>query len=157
MALAMAQMGRKFFVCATPQADDLTATEFKALIWVEVGNVGNIGQMGTEENILRYDTMDTLVAQKAKGIANAGDPTIEVAYAADDAGQVLMRTLAGTRLYYAFKSELDDAPSVGGTPTTFYNRGLVAGPTMPNGGPEDFVVEVYTLGLVQKQIIVPAA
>lgn len=154
--MALAQMGRKFFVCATAQVKGITKTDFEALTWVEVKGVGNIGQMGTEENILTYNTMSDEVADKQKGIANAGDPTLEVAYSATDPGQILMRSLAETRLTYAFKSELDDAPS-GGTPTAFYNLGLVAGPAMPNGGPEDFVVEVYTLPLVQKQIIVPAS
>lgn len=151
-------MGRKFYVAADPQVKGLDQAGFEGLTWVEVKNVGNIGQMGTEENILTYNTMDTEVADKQKGIANAGDPTLEVAFDAVDPGQVLMRQLANTRLTYAFKSELDDAPAgVGSTPTTFYNLGLVAGPAMPNGGPEDFVVEVYTLPLVQKQIVVNAA
>lgn len=154
--MALTQMGRKFFVCATPQDDDLLESEFKALDWVEVKKVVNIGQTGTEENVLTLNTMDTLVADKQKGIANAGDPTLEVAYDAVDPGQVLMRTLALTKLKYAFKSEFDDSVGVGGTPTTKYNRGLVLGPAEPNGGPEDFLIEQYTLALVQKQITVAA-
>lgn len=154
--MALAQMGRKFYVSTIAVTKGIDETALEALTYTEVKNVGNIGQTGTEENILTYNTMDTEVADKQKGIANAGDPTLEVAYDATDPGQVLMRSHAETRLLYAFKSELDDAPS-GGTPTIIYNVGLVAGPAMPNGGPEDFVVEVYTLPLVQKQIVVPAS
>lgn len=153
--MALAQMGRKFYVSTDPVVKGISESALEALTYTEVKFVGNFGQTGTEENILTYNTMDTEVADKQKGIANAGDPTLEVAYDANDPGQQLMRAHANTRLTYAFKSELDDAPP-GGTPTTFYNVGLVAGPAMPNGGPEDFVVEVYTLPLVQKQIIVPA-
>lgn len=156
MADPKANMGRKLFVSTTAAPSDLDETGFEALTYTEVGNVGNIGQSGTEENIINYDTMDSVVTFKQKGIANAGDPTVEVAYDATDPGQMLLRAHAETRVSYAFKFELDDAP-VGGTPTVIYNRGLVAGPAWPNGGPEDFVVEVFTLAMNQKQIVVPAA
>lgn len=156
MATAIANMGRKLFICEDPQNDDLTVIEYAALDWVEVGMVGNIGETGTQENIITYDTMDTTVTQKQKGIANAGDPTIEVAYDANDLGQLAMRDAAETRSAYAFKFEFDDALTSGGTPTIKYNRGVVAGPAEPNGGPEDFLLNVFTLGLNQKQITVPA-
>lgn len=107
--MALAQMGRKFYVSTTAVTKGIDQAGLIALTYTEVKNVGNIGQMGTEENILTYNTMDTLVADKQKGIANAGDPTLEVAYDATDPGQVLMRSHAETRLLYAFKSELDDA------------------------------------------------
>lgn len=155
--MATANMGRKFYICATPQPDDLIVSEFAALTWVEVKYVGNIGETGTQENIISYDTMDTTVTQKQKGIANAGDPTVEVAYDADDDGQQAMRDAAETRMNYAFKFEFDDAPTLVGTPTIKYNRGIVAGPAEPNGGPEDFLLNVFTLGLNQKQITVPAS
>lgn len=153
--MALAQMGRKFFVSTTPVTKGIALAALEALTYTEVKDIGNIGQMGTEVNILTYNVMDTDFADKQKGISNAGDPTLEVAFSPTDPGQVLLRAHAKTRFLYAFKSELDDAPS-GGTPTEIYNVGLVAGPAMPNGGPEDFVVEVYTLPCVQEQIVVPA-
>ena len=146
--------GRKFYVCATAQPDDLTQTEYEALTWVEVKKVGNVGETGTAENVLNYDTMDTDVSQKQKGVANAGDPAIEVARVYDDAGQILMRTAAATRLNYAFKFEHSDSPDGALTNTIIYSRGIVTGPTRPNGGVEDFDLEVYTLGLNQKEIVV---
>lgn len=156
--MATAQMGRKFYVSTTPVTKGIALVALEALTYEEVPDIGNIGQTGTEENILTYNTMDTIFSDKQKGIANAGDPTLEVAYDPPATGKTLMRAHAETRLLYAFKSELDDAPAgVGSTPTTFYNVGLVSGPAMPNGGPEDFIVEVYTLPLVQRQITVPAA
>lgn len=154
--MAIANMGRKFFICTTPQEEDLSVAEFEALTYVEVKYVGNIGETGTQENIISYDTMDTTVTQKQKGIANAGDPTIEVAYDPNDPGQAAMRDAAETRNNYAFKFEFDDAVGAG-TPTVKYNRGVVAGPAEPNGGPEDFLLNVFTLGLNQKQITVPAS
>lgn len=144
--------GSKLYVCATPQPDPLNATEYAALTWVLVGGVGSVGETGDNTNILSYDTWDDEVVQKAKGMTNAGDPEIEVARDPDDAGQTILRDAAGTNFYYAFKIEGTDKPNETGTPTIRYNRGLVAGPREPNGRNEDFDLEIFSFGLVQKQI-----
>ena len=150
--------GRKFFVCATPQPDALTASEFAALTWVQVGGVGSLGETGTNTNILTYDTWDDETTDKGKGLNNAGDPELEVKYRAADAGQIIMRTAAETPYKYAFKVESNDKPNndPDSKPTIRYNRGLVTGPRQPNGRNEDFEIDIYGLGLVQKQITVPA-
>lgn len=142
----------KLYVCATAQPTALNQAAYEALTWVQVGGVGNVGETGTTTNILTYDTWDTDVVDKAKGMSNAGDPTIEVARDPSDAGQDILRTIADTNLKYAFKIEANDTPSGGTSPTIRYNRGLIAGPVEPNGRNEDFDLEVFNLGLVQKQI-----
>lgn len=148
--------GKKLFICATPENDNITQVAFEALTWVEVGGVGSVGETGTSTNILSYDTWNDTVVQKAKGMNDAGSPEIEVARDPDDAGQVLLRTAAETNFSYAFKITGNDAPNsnVGSKPTTRYNRGLVSGPRNPNGRNEDFDLEVFALGLQQKQITV---
>jgi hypothetical protein len=148
--------GFKLFVCATAQPDDLSQAEFEALTWVQVGGVGSHGETGTNTNILTYDTWDTDVVQKAKGMSNAGDPEIEVARDPDDAGQVILRTAAGTNFNYAFKITANDKPNndVDSEPTTRYNRGLVTGPRQPHGRNEDFDLEIFGLALQQRQITV---
>ena len=146
--------GSKFYVCATPQATDLDASGFAALTWVLVGGVGSVGETGDNTNVLSYDTWDDAVVQKAKGLTDAGSPEIEVARDPSDAGQDILRAAAQTNFYYAFKIESTDLPdsNTGAKPTIRYNRGLVAGPREPNGRNEDFDLEIFTLGLVQKQI-----
>lgn len=153
-AFANTNAGSKLFICATAQPDDLDLAGFEALTWVQIAGVGSAGEAGTTTNILSYDTWDTDVTQKAKGISNAGDPDVEVARDPDDAGQVLLRTAGGTNFNYAFKEERNDKPNddVDSTPTTYYNRGLVSGPRRPRGRNEDFDLEVFTLGLQQKEI-----
>lgn len=162
MAGALTQAGAKFYIAvddtnseAEVHDTDLTKTEYEALTWLEVKGVGNVGQTGTETNIVSYDELATEVTQKGKGISNAGDPEIECRRIGADPGQVQMRAATLTKSSYAFKYELDDSAGTNGT--TFYNRGLVTGPTRPNGGNEDFDLEVYTLGLNQKEIPVEAA
>lgn len=158
VAYANVNAGRKLFICTTPQPNDLDATGFAALSWVQVGGVGNHGETGSTTNILTYDTWDTDVSDKAKGVTNAGDPDVEVAYNANDLGQQALRAAALTRFKYAFKIEGNDKPNadVDSTNTIRYNRGLVTGPRQPNGAVEDFDLEIFTLGLVQRQITVPA-
>jgi hypothetical protein len=148
--------GKKLYVCSTAQGTDLDATGFAALTWVQVKGVGSHGEAGSSTNILSYDTWDTSVVQKAKGMTDAGSPEIELARIPTDAGQVILRAAALTNLNYAFKIEGNDKPTteVGATPTIIYNRGLVTGPKRPLGRNEDFDLEVFTLAFQQHEVIV---
>lgn len=156
------QAGAKFYIAvddvtgdALPQNADLDAAGYAALTWLQVKKVGNMGETGTSTNIVTYDTLDTDVSDKDKGISNAGDPAVEVGRLGTDPGQIQMRVAAEMPDKFAFKYELND--SLGTNGTIRYNRGIVTGPTTPQGANEDYDLEVYTLGLVQKQITVEAA
>lgn len=155
-AFANVNANAKVYICTTPQNADLTQTEYEALSWVLIKALGNHGETGSNTNVLTYDTWDTEVIQKAKGMTDAGSPEIEVARIPADAGQVALRDAAKTNQNYAFKMERNDKPDNKATskPTTLYNRGLVMGPRRPHGRNEDFELEIFTLGLQQKEIIV---
>lgn len=149
--------GRKLYICTTPQpAAPANAAAYALLTWVLVGGVGSVGETGSKTNILSYDTWDDDVVLKAKGLTDAGSPTIEVARDAEDAGQNALRAAALTNFNYAFKITGNDAPNadVGSLPSIRYNYGLVSGPTQPNGRNEDFDLEVFMLGLQSRQITV---
>lgn len=150
--------GAKLFVCLVPQNTVLDAAGFAALTWVQVKGVGNHGETGSKTNILNYNTWDDDVIQKAKGMTDAGDPEIEVARIGTDAGQIIMRAAALAKVNnYAFKIELPDSPGgAGDTPSIRYNRGLVTGPRHPNGRNEDFDLEIYSLALNQREIVIEA-
>jgi hypothetical protein len=96
------------------------------------------------------------VLQKNKGITNAGDPMVECARTIADNGQKAMRAAGATKLYYAFKILDDDMPPAGAHGSIYYNIGLVVGPVRPNGRNEAFNLENFTLGLVQREIVVDA-
>lgn len=150
--------GGKFYVCATPQPTNLTKEQFEALSWVEVKNVGSLPESGLTTNIVSYDTIDTQVTQKQKGISNAGDGTLELARIGDDPGQVILRTAGAptNKQYYATKRELTDA-APGQSNTIYYNRGIIAGPAHPGGRNEDFILETFTFGNVQPEVVVNPA
>ncbi|GAA2867473.1 hypothetical protein GGQ99_001288 [Aminobacter niigataensis] len=152
--MARTNKDRKVYICATPQPIDLNQAAYEALTWIEVSNVGAVGEAGTNTNIVSYDELSTDVTQKGKGIANAGDPTIECARNPTDPGQLALRAAAKTNFNYAVKFEDKDAPTANHTNSVYYNRGLVTGPTRPNGRNEDFILEVFTLALNQREIVV---
>lgn len=154
-AFANSNAGSKLFICATAvTALPMDETALDALVYVEIKAVGSVGETGVNTNILTYDTWDTDVIQKAKGMTDAGSPEIEVARIPTDPGQVALRAAAKTNLNYAFKIERNDPVTVGGDPTIIYNVGLVLGPRRPNGRNEDFDLELFTLGLQQREIVV---
>lgn len=135
---------------AKPENTDLNSAGYAALTWLEIKQVGSIGETGSNVNVLTFDTWDTTVVQKAAGQVNAGDPEIELGRSATDAGQVEIRRagLAANRVNsYAFKILHLDG-------TIKYNRAIVLGPRHPNGRNEDFVLEIFTLACNQEEIIV---
>lgn len=147
--------GRKFYFCETAQASDLDQAGFEALTWVEAENVVTVGASGANANVLSQSYWGTSVAQKQIGIIDAGDPTLEVGKDLSAAGQNSMRAKANDGNYYAFKIE-DPLLSGQTTPDISYNRGLILGPVTNNGAVEDWDNHVFTLGLVQEQILVAA-
>lgn len=151
MPEAQTNSGSKLFICVLPQNEDLTATAFAALTYIQVKKIGNIGERGINTNIVTYDTYDTQVSLKGKGITNAGDPQVEMAEVLKDPGQVAMRAAGAPDVpdAYAFKIERPSGE-------VEYLRGLVAGPNTPGGRNEDFVLNTYTLALNQAPITVAA-
>lgn len=154
-AFANANAASKLFVCATPQNSDLSQADYLGLAWTEIKAVGSRGEMGKSTNILTYDTWDTAVIQKAKGMTDAGSPQLEVARIPTDPGQLILNAAAavGNNNNYAFM-ELRADGLTPGNGTKIFNRGLVAGPMRPGGRNEDFDLEVFTLGFQQEEIVI---
>lgn len=154
MTQAYTQSGDKFYISTTVQNDDLddhAGSGFPSLTYTRVNKVGQIGEFGTNTNIVSYDTLDQDVTTKAKGLTNAGDPPIECAEDLADPGQIAMRAAGAPTVKdsYAFKIERADG-------SIEYLRGLVVGPVKPGGRNEDFRLNVFTLGLNQVVLTIPA-
>ncbi len=151
MPEAQTNSGDKLHICVLPQNEELTATQFDALTYVQVKKVGSLGERGINTNVVSYDTLDTVVSLKGKGITNAGDPTVEVAEDLADPGQTAMRAAGSPYVKdnYALKIERSDG-------TLEYWRGLVTGPNVPGGRNEDFRLNNFTVALNQPPLIVPA-
>lgn len=153
--MANSMQGSKFYMVAAANTTiPANAAAWAALTWVEIKGVGNMSEIGTKGNTLVYPTWGDTVDQKAKGRNNAGDPTVELMRDTADAGQDALRAAAVTNLHYVFKIERNDKLTGGGTNTLIYNRGLVFGPSRPQGGNEDFDVEVFTLAFDMLEFVV---
>lgn len=153
VAYANSNAGSKVYISSVALGDTvLVQADFEALTWVEIKSVGNLGETGSKTNILNYDTWDDTVIQKAKGLTDAGSPTLEVARRPTDPGQILARAACLTNLNYGFKVVRNDPAFVGGVGSIIYNRGLVAGPSNPNGKNEDFDLDVYQLAFQQRDV-----
>lgn len=156
VAYANANAASRLFVSSGPVGNnDLSRSDYEAITWIEVKAVGSRGEMGKTTNILTYDTWDTKVIQKAKGITDAGSPQLEVARIPSDPGQQILRLAGavGNNNNYAFKELRADGVTAE-TGSVFYNRGLVGGPTRPGGRNEDFDLEVFVFGFQQEEIVV---
>lgn len=151
--LGNTHVGAKVSICATPQSADLAdAAAFAALVYLPINNVGRFGAVGRNQNMLSYPVWNGAIA-KAKGNLDGGSPELEVGRDTADAGQDALRAAGLVNLPYAFVVEMNDKLTVGGTNTKRYYRALVAGPSRTQGQSEDFDVEVFTLGVVQIEVI----
>lgn len=145
--------GTKVSISTTAVTLPLNATDFGALTFTPVGSVGNLGDYGSPANLINYNTLDTEVMSKAKGVEDAGELSIEVARIFDDPGQIAMRAAAATKFYYAIKIEYADAPSEDWSNTIMYAVGPVTGPQLLGGGTDDFIRESYSVGFTDQRPI----
>jgi hypothetical protein len=149
--MAKTLKGRIVYIAAsgtnpTESNSDLNLAAFEALTWVQISNCGALGESGASTNLPSYDEFDTDVLQKGKGITDAGSTTLEVSLNMSDNGQNALRTAALANDNYAIKWADDDG-------VIHYQRGLVTGPTAPNGRNEDFRRQVFTFGWNQREVI----
>ena len=138
----------QFFVSPNAQNSDLPLSGYKAITgWIEVAPVGSLPERGISTNMLSYDTVNTLVSKKAKGITDAGTGTLECARNGTDPGQIKLAQLGQPSYFHshAFKMVKQDG-------TVEYGRGLVSGPAYPGGRNEDFDIANYTIAFQQAMI-----
>lgn len=155
-AFANSNAASRLFISTNPVPDaDLAQADYEALAWTEIRGVGSRGEMGKITNVLTYDTWDTKVIQKAKGMTDAGSPELEVARIPGDAGQGILELASnvGNNNNYAFKELRADGTNANNG-TVIYNRGLVVGMRRPGGRNEDFDLLIFTLAFQQEEISV---
>lgn len=143
----------KVYICATPATTELNQAAYEALTWVEISNVGSMGEIGNNQPINNYTTWND-GTMKAKGTPDYGSPELEIGRDTGDAGQDALRVAATLNSPHAFKVERNDALTGGGTNTMIYNRALVTGPRRPQGRSEDFDLEIFTLGMFNNEVVV---
>ena len=134
-------------VSTTDSVTTLDQSGFEALSYTDVGAVGLIGEYGLVTGTLAYGVFGSDEEVKIKGISDAGNPEIECARDDSDAGQQILNTAGhpASQAPRAFRITKQDG-------SVDYLRGLVTGPEQIGGGNEDFDLNMYSLGLVQKPL-----
>lgn len=131
-------------ICTTIQNADLTKTAAAALTYVDIDNVGQLGQYGFKTNMVSYKVFSRLMDLKAKGSTDGGSLTIECATDKTDPGQIAA-TAAGVPTVsdnYMFKITFPNGD-------VDYVRGPVGGPESKGGNNEAFRISTFTVGVNQ--------
>jgi hypothetical protein len=103
---------------------DLALGDFSGETWVEIGETEGLGSIGDTASEITFDALSYGRTKRLKGTRSAG--TMEIVCGIDyaDAGQLALIAAEKTDAEYAFKLELNDAPT-GGTPSERYFVALV--------------------------------
>jgi len=97
----------QFAVSAAAYDSDLNLAGFQGVAsWINVANVGSLPERGINTNMLSYDTVNTLVTKKAKGITDAGTGTLECARDENDPGQAKMTAIGQPNYFKSHAFEM---------------------------------------------------
>lgn len=137
-----------------PEEDIIAA--FEALTWTKIGSVEDLGEFGDEASEITFSSLDDRRVQKFKGTFDAGTVTVQTGSDPTDAGQLAMIEAFATDFDYPFRVTLNDALTVGGTPTTLYFAGKVMSKRRNVGDVENVVRQSFPVGINTEIIEVPA-
>jgi hypothetical protein len=124
--------------------------------YVEIGFVESLGEFGDESASVDFAVLGDGRIRKAKGARNSGELALACAYIADDAGQIAMETAEGTNLSYAFKVELPNKITGGGTNEFVYFKGLVMSKRRNVGSNDNVVRRTFNIGLNSALTVIAA-
>lgn len=120
---------------------------YKALTFVPVGEVQNLGEFGDEANDVTFTSLSDARVRHLKGARDAGVLALVCGRDPLDAGQIALRAAEKTNLAYAIRIIANDAPDETGTPTEFYFHALVQSAKESYGEADDVVTTAFNLGI----------
>lgn len=124
---ATGTLGSRVYVSsATVAATIDTVEEYTALSWIEIGLIESVGEFGRVFDLATFQAIKEGRMYKLKAGFNDGALQLVVGEDLGDAGQVALKGFAeaSNQNNYGFRVELNDAPTAGGGPTTYFFRGL---------------------------------
>ena len=139
--------GSKLFI-GPANSTATTQNDFEALVYVEVGEIEELGEFGDTVNEINFTPLGNRRVGKFKGSFNAGTINLTVGRDPADPGQADLRDALASDSDYAFMVTLNDAsegsPS---NPTTIYYRGKVMSYTTNIGNVENIVRSTVAIGI----------
>ena len=121
---------------ALPATYDQTA--FTALTYTEIGEVSDLGEFGREYNIVKFNPLKDRRTVKRKGSFDDGTVQVQLAKAATDAGQILLKSAVNSDASHSVKIVLQDG-------TTFYFTAQVSSSTVNVGNVDQITSSTFKL------------
>lgn len=123
-------------------------TTFAALAFTEIGEVSDLGEFGREYNIVKFNPLKDRRTVKRKGSFDDGTVQVQLARAAKDAGQILLRTAVNSDASYSVKIVLQDG-------TVFYFTAQVSSSTVNIGNVDQITSSTFKLEIDNDIVEVP--
>jgi hypothetical protein len=148
--------GGRVYVSSTTQGADLLQAGFEALTWIEIKPVVTQPGLGIDYNPVDQTYLTGLTQTKpGSGKVKGGD--LVCGNIPDDAGQVILKGMAGTAVERAYKATRATTNTAGAFLTeTVYSRCVVVSLGDEGGGVDDINAPKYTIAFNQKPIYVVA-
>jgi len=121
---------------ALPATYDQTA--FAALTYTEIGEVSDLGEFGREYNIVKFNPLKDRRTVKRKGSFDDGTVQVQLAKAATDAGQILLKSAVNSDASHSVKIVLQDG-------TIFYFTAQVSSSTVNVGNVDQITSSTFKL------------
>ena len=134
---AMTSAGTTIGISAALPATYDQAT-FAALTYTEIGEVSDLGEFGREYNVVKFNPLKDRRTVKRKGSFDDGTVQVQLAKAATDAGQILLKSAVNSDASHSVKIVLQDG-------TTFYFTAQVSSSTVNVGGVDQITSSTFKL------------
>lgn len=136
-----------FKIGTTAVATD--AATFSADTYTAIANIEDLGEVGSQAEVVVGKYVDQTYTRKLKGSRDNGSLTLVVARDSADAGYIALIAAEKTSFTYNFCIELNDKPSAGASPknSKFYFKALVASAKNNFGGADDITKTTFELAV----------
>ncbi|MDH0113385.1 hypothetical protein N7379_02755 [Rhizobium pusense] len=126
-----------------------TLVEFQADTYVPIANISDVGEAGSEAEIVVGRFVDQTYARKIKGSRDNGNMELTVARDSSDPGYQALSAAEKTDGIYNFVVELSDKPSAGASPknSKFYFAAIVASARNSFGEADNIVSTTFSLAI----------
>ncbi|MEO9340474.1 hypothetical protein ABFT80_23975 [Mesorhizobium sp. SB112] len=152
-----ANAGTKVGIGTTVSMADAAA--YAADTYVLIANLQDVGEAGSEAEILTGKFVDQEYVRKLKGSRDNGTMELSVARDSSDAGYAALVAAEGTPHAYNFRVELNDKPATGASPkgSVFYFSAIVASRKNNFGDADTIVSTNFMLAISGPILEVPAS
>lgn len=146
---AMTSAGTSISISATlPTTYDAAGFAAAPVAFVEIGEVSDLGEFGREYNVVKFNPLKSRRTIKRKGSYDDGTVQVQLARAATDAGQVILRSAANSDASHSVKIVLQDG-------TKFYFTAQVSSSTTNIGNVDQITSSTIKLEIDNDIIEVP--